>query len=84
MQWKNEYPKVYERAIKALSRFQIQENNFRYVGSITIDQNLKPTDDAIRKFKKINANKNNKHLIILKTEKLLERIEMVYDTICKK
>jgi len=84
MQWKNEYPKVYERAIKVLSRFQIQENNFRYVGSITIDQNLKPTDDAIRKFKKINANKNNKHFIILKTEKLLERIEMVYDTICKK
>jgi len=84
MQWKNEYPELYERAIKALARFQMQENNFRYVGSITIDQNLKPTNDAIRKFHKINANRNNKHFIILKTEKLLERVEMVYDKICKK
>lgn len=84
MQWKNEYPKLYERAIKALARFQIQENNFRYVGSITIDHNLKPTDNAIRKFNNINADKNNKHFIILKTEKLLERVEMVYGAICKK
>jgi len=84
MQWKNEYPESYERAIRALARFQIQVNNFRYVGSIIIDQNLKPTNDAIRKFTKINTNKNNKHFIILKTEKLLERVDMVYDKICKK
>jgi len=84
MQWKNEYPTLYERAVKALARFQIKENNFRYVGSITIDHNLKPTDDAIRKFKKINADKNNKHFIILKTEKLLECVEKVYGKICKK
>lgn len=84
MQWKNEYPKLYERAVKTLARFQIQENNFRYVGSIIIDHKLKPTYDAIKKFNKINANKNNKHLIILKTEKLSEYVEMVYDKICKK
>jgi len=82
MKWKNEYPEKFQRAIAALSRFQLDRENYRYVGSIVYDNNYNPTDDAIRKFNDISVARDFKHFIIFKTEKLLEMLDKVYERLC--
>ena len=76
-------PEKFRRASQALSRFQANMKNFRYVGCILHDSQFPPTPHNIQTFDKIKVDKDNKHLIIIGTESLKDVVEEVYKSTCK-
>ena len=72
----------FERASIALAKFQADQKNFKFIGSIVYDMNITPSKESIAKFDKIMVEKNNKNLILFNTEKLEELVNEVYDKTC--
>ncbi len=72
----------FERANIALSKFQANKQNFKFIGSIAYDMTIIPKDESIAKFDDVKVPKNNKNLILFNTEKLEDMVNEVYDRTC--
>lgn len=84
MEWRNKYnDTVFRRASAALSRFQADMKNYKFIGSILYDSNNVPTSDKICKFNDVRVAKDNKHLILFHTEKLQQLVDEVFNNACK-
>lgn len=81
--WEKSFsPDEFERANIALSKFQANQKNFKFLGSIAYDTTITPSEDSIAKFDDIKVEKNNKNFILFNTEKLEEIVNEVYDKTC--
>lgn len=84
IEWKSKLDyEIFRRASAALSRFQADVKNFKFIGSILCDFDNLPTNDKICKFNGITVEKGNKHLILFSIKNLQQLVDEVFKKACK-